>query len=238
MKLSLHRRFFHWGVAPVIGFFALSVATLQAGFVQIPQPDAAYTSSTTLLPIPGNDFDTTLTLSDSNLTVTFSTLMEVFTAETSWGTWGSPPATEGNMTKVLSPFDFTLTSVTMSFSQPLTTFGLEAEPDGFTQGSFPMRLDFFNGVTLLGTVSYPAVDPIGGAVLFAATSMTPITSATLTVEGNSNDPAGTDPGMARLRYALASTTSTVPETGSSIGLMLMAVLALFAVHRFRSQRTA
>jgi len=230
MRLFVRRRFFGF-LAPIIGLFALSVAPLQAGFVQIPQPNAAYTSSTTLLPIPGNDFDTTLTLSDANLTVTFSTLMEVFTAETTWASWGSPPATEGNMTKVLSPFDFTLTSVTMTFSKPLTTFGLEAEPDGFTQGSFPMRLDFFNGVTPIGTVSYSAVDPIGGAVLFAATSMTPITSATITVEGNQNLPEGTDPGIARLRYALAAPQS-VPEGGSSIGLMVIAVLAMFAAHRW------
>jgi len=236
MNLRFNRRSLSTALASATAFFLLSAAPLQAAFVQIPQPDAAYTSSTTLIPITGMDGDTLIALSDANLTITFSTLMQEFTAGDTWSSWGSPPATEGNTPRVLSPFDFfNVTSVTMNFSQGLTIFGLEAEPDGFTQGTFPMRLDFFNGATLIGTVSYPAVDPFGGAVLFAASSMTPITSATLTVEGNANFPPGVDPGMAQFRYALAATQS-VPEGGSAIGLVALAILALFAAHRVRAKR--
>lgn len=237
MSLSFSRNSLAVALAWVTGFSALLSATsANAAFVQIPQPDAAYTSSTTLLPITGNDLDTTTTLSDANLTLTFSALMQVFT---DWGSWGAPPATEGNtpVPPVLSPFDFqNVFSVTMTFSKGLTTFGLEAEPDAVTQGPFPMKLDFFNGAMLLGTVSYGSVSGEGGAVLFAASSMTPITSATLTVEGNANVPEGVDFGAARFRYTLAP-TSSVPESGSSIGLMLIALLATFSIHRWRLRTT-
>jgi hypothetical protein len=114
------------------GCFLLCIPAAKAGFMQIPIPDAAYTSSTTLIPITGPDFDTTLTLSDANLTVTFSTLMEKFTVPTTWGAWNSPPAVESSTPRVLSPFDFTITTVTLLFSQPLSVFGLEAEPDALT----------------------------------------------------------------------------------------------------------
>ncbi|MEY2538015.1 MAG: hypothetical protein QOG67_1755 [Verrucomicrobiota bacterium] len=204
-----------------------------AGFTQIPLPDAAYTGSTTLIPIMGMDGDTTLTLSDAFLTVTFSALMQEFTVPTTWSNWGSPPTVETSTPRVLSPVDYlTTTSVTLLFSKPLSTFGLEAEPDAL-EGTFPVRLDFFNGATLLGTVSN---DLTGfGAALFAASSMTPITSVTLTIEGNSEDPAGTDPGIAQIRYALAAPQS-VPEGGPSTWLIVATVLALFTVHRFRYAR--
>ena len=233
MTLSFRRSSLAVALAWVTGFAALLSATsANAGFTAIPQPDAAYTSSTTLLPITGMNGDTTLTLFDANLTVTFSALMQVFT---DWFSLGAPPATEGNMPvpPVLSPVDFLNTpSVTMTFSHGLTTFGLESEPDAF--GSLPMKMDFFSGATLLGTVSYGSVAGDSGAVLFAASSMTPITSATLTIEPTADFPAATDPGIARLRYALAP-TSSVPDGGSSIGLMLIALLATFSIHRWRQR---
>src|SRR5436305_1451301 len=112
----------------------LWIPAANAGFVQIPLPDAAYTSSTTLIPITGPDGGTTLTLSDANLTVTFSALMQKFTAGDTWTNWGSPPTVETSTPRVLSPVDFlTTTSVTLVFSQPLSTFGLEAEPDAAAQ---------------------------------------------------------------------------------------------------------
>jgi hypothetical protein len=233
MTSLFRRRRLSAALISIIGFFGLSVIPVHASFMQIPLPDAAYTSSTTLIPVTGQDGATTLTLSDANLTVTFSTLMQTFIG--SWGTWGSPPAVETSTPGVLAPVDFlTTTSVTLSFSQSLTTFGLEAEPDAFTQGAFPVRLDFFNGVMLLGTVS----NSLDGstAALFAASSSAPITSVTLTIEGNANDPAGTDPAIAQIRYALAGSQS-VPEGGPSIWLVVITVIALLVVHRFRYARS-
>jgi hypothetical protein len=224
---------FRYSRITLFAAFLLWIPALSAAFMQIPQPNAAYTSSTTLLPITGPDGDTTLALSDPNLTVTFSTLMQKFTVPTTWSNWGSPPTVETSTPRVLSPFDFTLTSVSLLFSQPLTIFGLEAEPDALAQyGAFPVTLDFFNGGTLLGTVSN-TLDG-SGAALFAASSMTPITSVTLTISGNAQVPTGTDPGIAQLRYALA--TQSVPEGGPSTWLMVVTTLALFTVHRFRYAR--
>src|SRR3954452_2957213 len=128
----------------VFSAFLLSIQAANGQLTQIPLPDDAYTGSTTLIPITGADFETTPTLADPNLTVAFSTLMEKFTAGDSWSTWGSPPATEGTTPRVLSPADLAFTSISLVFDQPLSTFGLEAQPDAFTQGAFPITLDFFN----------------------------------------------------------------------------------------------
>ena len=204
------------------------IPAANAAFNQIPLPDSTYTGSTTLIPITGPDGDTILALSDANLTVSFSTAMQKFTVPDSWSNWNSPPATETSTPRVLSPADFTLTTITLNFSQPLSIFGLEAEPDALTQGAFPITLDFFNGLTLLGTVSR-TIDGTSAA-LFAASSTTPITSVTLTVHGNSNVPEGVDPGIAQIRYAAA-----VPEP--TTWLLVAAGFGLLGLRRFRFYRS-
>jgi len=216
--------------------WCVCIPAAKATFMQIPLPDSTYTSSTTLIPITGPDGETTLTLSDSNLTVTFSTLMQKATVPDTWLNWSSPPNAETSTPRVLTPVDYlNVTSVSLLFSKPLTTFGLEAEPDAFLEGTFPERLDFYNGATLLGTIMNSSDGTT--SALFAATSSTPITSVTFTIEGNSEDPAGTDPGLAQIRYALAPTSATVPEGGASIWLMAATALGLVAVHRFRMARS-
>ena len=231
MKTNNLRRF---AAISVVACSLSYIPAATAGFVQIPLPDATYTGSTTLIPITGNDHETTMSLSDSNLTVTFSTLMEKLTVPTTWTNWSSPPAAETSTPRVLSPADISVTTVTLLFSQPLTTFGLEAEPDALPQyGTFPVTLDFFSGVILIGSVS----NNLDGATsaLFAATSMTPITSVTLTIFGNMQAPAGNDPGIAQIRYALAA--SGVPDGGRSLWLLGGALLALFVGRRFRYARS-
>src|SRR5947209_3196261 len=83
------------------------------------------------------------------------------------------PAPDGSTPNVLSPFDFSITVITLTFSQPLSVFGLEAEPDALTQGTFPVSMVFFNGGTQLGTLNN-VIDGTSAA-LFAAGSTTPIT---------------------------------------------------------------
>jgi len=210
---------------------SLSIPSVQAAaLVQIPQPDAAYTSSTTLLPITGNDGDTTTSLSDANLTVTFSTDMQKFIG--SWGNWGTPPTVETSTPNVLAPVDFlNVNSFVMSFSTGLRTFGIEVEPDAFTQGFFPVSVEFKNGGTSLGVLN----NSMDGstAALFAASSSTPITSVVVTIAGNANLPGGTDPAIAQLRYAL--TPTAVPEPAAMFtfagGFVLLAGL-----RRYRSSR--
>lgn len=208
-----------------------------AAFVPIAQPNSTYTSSTTLLPITGNDFDTLNSLSDSNLTVNFSTEMEKFSVSGgTWGSWNSPPAVESSTPNVLSPSDYTVTSVTMTFSAGLSTFGLEAEPDAISQGAFPVSLTFYNGASVLGTVMY-TIDG-SSAMLFAASSMTPITSVLLEIAGNGPDSAGTDPGIAQLRYTLAATEPTTLPEPATLLLCSGAFLALIGFRRLRSKAQA
>jgi hypothetical protein len=108
---------------------------------------------------------------------------------------------------------------------------LEMEPDATTQGNFPITLAYFNASTLLGTLS----NSLDGstAALFAASSSVPITSVVLTVGGNVNLPAGTDPDIAQLRYALAP-SSSVPEPG----VWLLFSTGLAFIFLFRRSRYA
>jgi hypothetical protein len=204
------------------------LAAVAGTITPIALPDAGYTGSTTLIPITGNDSDTQTTLGDSNLTITFSTLMEEFTVPGTWANWGTPPAVETGTPRVLAPLDFTVTSVTMTFSAPVSIFGVEVEPDALSQGAFPVEESFYNGATLLGTID-ANLDGTTGS-LFAASSTTPITSVNITIAGNINDPAGTDPGMAQFRYALAA-----PEPGTMIGLG-SGLLMLLGLKRIRGAR--
>jgi hypothetical protein len=220
-------------MAAFVGLFGL-VPVANATFVPIALPNAAYVGSTTLLPIPGPVGTQLTSLSDPNLTITFSSLLDVFSvADGSWGPWGTPPAVETSTPNVLSPDDFrNVTSVTFSFSTPLTVFGLEAEPDAFSQGFFPVSATFFNGASLLGTITN-SLDGTTGA-LFAASSTTPITSVVLSIAGNGPDPAGTDPGIAQFRYALATPAAPEPATALVFGGGLALLIGL---RRFRSVRS-
>jgi hypothetical protein len=213
----------------LFGLLAVVPAAVAAGITSIPVPDAGYTSSTTLIPITGNDGDTQTTLGDGNLTITFSTLMQQFTVPGTWTTWGAPPAVESSTPRVLAPADFTVNSVTLTFSEALATFGIEVEPDAFSQGFFPVTESFYNGATLLGTI----VNSMDGstAALFAANSTTPITSVNITIAGNSNFPPGTDPAMAEFRYTVAA-----PEPGTMFGLAT-GLGMLLGLKRIRSARS-
>ena len=169
----------------------LSVAN--ASLVVISQPDAGYQSSTTEIPITGvPTVTTTNTLADSNVSMIFTAPtdigpdpgeMEEFSVPSSWSTWGSLPNVESTTPNVLSPVDFlTTNSLTLTFSTPLSTFGMEVEPDAdASYGAFPVTLDFYDDATLIGSIT----NDITGddATLFAASSTIPITSVVLTIAG-------------------------------------------------------
>jgi hypothetical protein len=213
----------------LFGLLAVVPAAVADTITAIPLPNAGYTGSTTLIPITGNDGDTQTTLADGNLTITFSTLMQEFTTPATWTTWGTPPAVESSTPRVLAPVDFTVNSVTLTFSAALATFGSEVQPDATSQGFFPVTESFYDGTTLLGTIS----NSMDGstAALFAASSTAPITSVNITIAGNSNYPPGTDPAMAQFRYTLAT-----PEPGTMLGLAtgLGMLLGLKRIRRARS----
>src|SRR4030095_1268530 len=143
----------------VVAFFA---APAKADFVPIPQPNAAYTSSTTQIPVVGADFVTINSISDGTLTVNFSSPVERRTVPGSWGTWGSPPFTEGNTTRLL--FCTSCSTLTLTLSSGVRTFGFEMEPNSFQ--TFSMQAQFFNGATLIGTITQNVTGD-SGARLFA-----------------------------------------------------------------------
>jgi hypothetical protein len=120
----------------------------------------------------------------------------------SWATWGCPPATESCTPNVLWNEGFS--SLTISFTEPLKTFGFELEPDNFAVEE--VTAQFFNGASLVGTIDlFP--NGSAGALLFAGTTDSQFTSVVIT------DLAGGDFAIAELRGAPVGTT---PEPGTMV----------------------
>ena len=115
----------------------------------------------------------------------------------------------------------TTNNVTLTFSVPVTTFGVEMMPNYPTLFSpYTMTAKFYDGSTLVGTISKGLSSP-GGARLFAAyTTTEEFTSVNLTAQLG-NFPSGTKGfDVAQIRYAAA-----VPEPSTlvlgGIGLALV-----------------
>jgi hypothetical protein len=92
--------------------------------------------------------------------------------------------------------------VTLNLSLPCTTFGFEIEPDEWDM--FPVSTRFYNGSTLLGTVSQN-INGDAGAMLAAATSTTPITRVVITVPAEAN-------GFAMAKNPAESAISTLLDS--------------------------
>jgi hypothetical protein len=144
----------------------------QAAFTRISIPTATYTGSTTLLPVTAVDYSTVNSVSAGGQTVTFSIPMEAISVPNGgWLTWNSPPNTESGVPKVLGTQG--AGSVTLTLSNPATTFGFEAEPDPFAV--YTITAVFLHNTTVIGTISL-AINGNGGALLEAASSDQTITS--------------------------------------------------------------
>jgi hypothetical protein len=198
--------------------FSIAVAgQLSAALVQIAQPNGAYTSSTNLLPVSAAELSNVNSLTDGTFTATFSEPLQVATVPTNWFNWGTPPTVENATPRVLITPGVNASLLTITFSQAVSVFGLEAMPDAF--GTTQMTENFYNGSTNIGSI---VLSPDGSvsALLFAASSTTPITSVDITA-------VGTDFAVANLRYSLAN-AATVPEPGAWMGMMtgLGLILAL------------
>lgn len=189
-----------------------------AQFTPISTPDAGYTGSTTLVAITPSDGTNVPTLSGGGQTVTLSTPLSAATVGGGggWATWGSPPNTEGANPRVLKTLT-ALTSLTLTLSSPTTTFGLEIEPSAFSVHS--VTVTFMNGSTTLGSVTR-SVDGNAGALLFAATNTTPITSVVLSVPSAAGGFA-----IGQFRFALPSATSIPTASTTALGGLAMALLA-------------
>lgn len=206
--------------------FAAAVPAL-AQFTPISTPDAAYTGSTTLLPITAANGTTNVSsLTDGTMTLTLATPLQAAQATVSgWSTWNSPPNAETAAPKVLARYS-TLDSQTITLSPPSSAFGMEIEPNTF--GAFAISVAFMNGGTTLGTVSR---NPNGasGSLLYAASSGTPITHVVIAASSGGNGYA-----LAQFRYRRNAQASEIPVLGMPglIGLgMLLAAAGVRMLRR-------
>ncbi len=210
-----------WGL--LASFLVATSGTAQAGLVPISQPTAEYISSTTLISITDTDSASVDSLSDGNLTISFSHFLLAGTAP---GRWGGPPDTESDTPRIL--VDVRMPPVgtyTLTFSQPLSIFGLEV---WLLQST--VTLEFYNGDDLVGSINRD-VNEDAGARLFAAsaTDGDVFTKVVLTME----KPAGFR--TAQFRYALASVQAAVPEP-STLVLVMIGPLGFGYLHLRRRVR--
>lgn len=214
--------FLQWGYR-VTALSCFGMATAFAQFTPISTPNSTYTSTTTVIPIASANGTTVTTLSSGAQTLTLSpTVSARAVPGGGWSTWNSPPAVESATPRVLAVYT-SRTTQTITLSAPSTTFGVEIEPDTFAAFSF--SLAFMNGSTTLGTITR-TVDGNGGALLFAASSSTPITSVVLTAPSGANGFA-----LAQLRYGGAAPVGT-PISNSAL-ITLTGLLAIGGLSTMR-----
>jgi hypothetical protein len=160
----------------------LAVVPAFAQFTRVMQPTPAYISATTLVPITGPDFTAVSSVTNGTQTITLGSIAPsgFFSAQTvpsgGWATWNSPPFTESSTPRVLATFS-AVTSLTLTLTVPSATVGFEIEPEAF--GNFTISAAYYNGVTLLGTITQ-VINGNSGALLAAGSSSTPITSVVIT----------------------------------------------------------
>ena len=175
---------------------------MAATFTQIPQPSPAYQASTTKIDISGLTlYQNYSSITDGTLTVTFSSPMNKRgPVPTGWSTWSSPPDSESANPDVLFAGSGT-TSLDMTLSQPIRTFGFELEPNPFQLHTYNVEFVLMSGPTIVGTINMQ-IHGSAGARLIAAT-----------VTGESFDKikiTGTDEfAIAQVRYNI-NTIKTPP----------------------------
>ena len=213
------------------GLFAGTAAFGQ--FFPISTPTVQYTSSTASVPIAVPDLTLIGSVTGGGQTVTFPAALTAATVPSGWNFWGSPPNTESSTPRVVFT-DPTVTSVTLTLSAPANTFGFEVEPSnrGTTFPAPPTQYaisaTFLNGSTVLGTVTRAI--PEDGALLEAASSVTPITSVVVTAPLAAGGFA-----LAQFRFGngiIGAPSTAIPALDtpalSALSMMLAATGALLA----------
>jgi len=184
----------------------------------IPNPDAAYQASTTLINISGIPNSTVVnSITDGVLNVGFSAGMQKLQVPGSWGTWNLPPNAETSTPAVL--YSNGQTSLVITLSQGVGKFGLELEPN--PQSAFMVTATFSNGDVVTRLVS-----GLAGSLLFASGGAGAINSVSIS--------SPVDFAIAQIRYGLA--TAGVPEPASMLtwGLIAGACCAATRIRRWTS----
>ena len=210
---------------PVVLAFAIVGAAVPASaFTQITTPDNVYQDYTNLLGVTAPNGPNRHFVTDGDLYVTFSSLMDPRVVGVDWSTWGSSPDTEDDSPAIW--YTLGATSMTFTFDNAVKVWGFEAEPNPFAVHDF--TVEYYQGSTLVGTITR-SIDGNAGARLLAA-SATPggwFTSVKVYSD--------TDFAIAQLRYALA-----VPEPATWAMLIAGFGMVGFAARRRRAmeQRAA
>ena len=176
----------------------------RGGFVPIPLPDAAYQSSTTRFDLPTSGPPVS-SLTAGDQTITLSSPM----GPSQFSVWGTLPFVESTSPPSLGFGVFGASSRVLTFSQPLSTFGLEMQSNNPTF-FFPYSLtaEFFHDATLVGSIRRDIRAP-GGARLFAATDVEePFTSVRLSAESAAGG------------FLIADVRATAVPEPSGLGLLL------------------
>ena len=219
-------------LALAVATCALASGAASADFIVIPNPATGdYLTATTKIALPPvgatytalSDGVETINITASPNPVAMSTLGG---AGSRFG-WGTPPTVESSTPLVLFTGpngNVTTNNITLTFSVPVSTFGVEMMPNyGTLFFPYTTTATFFEGTTTVGTISRGLLSP-GGARLFAARTTTdPFTSVRLTAQLG-NFPNGTMGFLvAQIRY------TAVPEPASlallSLGGLGLAVTA-------------
>ncbi|MBY0375913.1 MAG: PEP-CTERM sorting domain-containing protein [Bryobacteraceae bacterium] len=196
--------------AAILAFVFVFVESLALGaFTAVSSPDTTYHTNTTLLPIGAAGFTPVSSLFDSGLTVNFSSQGVVTSAPAVWSIWSVAPESESSGGSV-PLIAFTVGTFVMSFSAPVSTFGVEIQPDVLNE-AVPVTATFFRGSTQVGQITrnLTTTTTAGGARIFAGTSLDqPFTSLQLSFGSQAS--SGNLFGLAYFRYTLAP-QSSVPE---------------------------
>jgi hypothetical protein len=205
--------------AVCLGLLAAALPA-SAQFTTISQPTSAYTSATTLLAITADNGTTVNSITAGSQTVTFSSPLKAAQVGVSgWSTWGAPPNTESATPKVLTNIVEGATTLTLTLSSGVTTFGLEIEPNTF--GSYDITATFYNGSTVLGTVTRNINGSAGALLAAASSSGTPITRVVISSVAGANGFA-----IAQLRYGATPVPALGPIATVVLGMLLLVALVV------------
>lgn len=194
-------------------------------FTPISAPTDSYIAGTQLAPITAANLSVVTSVTNGSQTVTFSTPLQARTVPSSWATWGSPPNTESSTPRVVAEITGSIGALTLTLSAPATTVGFEVEPNANTHS---ITADFRNGATSLGTITR-STSGSSGALLFAATTTTPITSVVLTIPT-----AAAGFALAQVRTNVGVVTG-VPTLGPAALIILTLLILAYGARQASKQ---